>query len=346
MSSVVKNFVITFFVSLIIFGLLAYAIINSVSAMFAGPDNSAQTGESSAEEHETADNSDNPFTPVETVIDEEGNVVIIEPEAKLDDSFSILLVGTDYQPEVHHDYDLSEYNAIAGGFGVKERIVSADSIILVKVDRETKRFAFISLPSNIRVSVGGVYTTLGSVYDAKGIEFLREKVYGLTGIKADYYVAVGLDNMAAIIDELGGISYTVPVDMKYEDESQDLVIDLTRGNNHLDGTSAMHMLRYVKYADGDISRQSLILDFAQAMLKKFTDISYLEKAAVTYVALSTKLETNFTVDVLAKHLEIIFEYPNFTVVRLNYPGDILSENGITYLNPNLTQAINLFNEYR
>jgi len=347
LSSVVKNFIITFFVSLIIFGLLAYAIINGVGSFFAGEDHPPQSGEDSgAATGENQADPDNPFQPVETIIDEEGNVVVINPETTADDSFSILLVGTDYQPEVHKDYNLSEYNAGVIGFGVKERAINADSILLVRVDRETKRFTFITLPANIRVSVEGNYTTLGSIYDAKGIEFLRDKVYGLTGINADYYVAVGLDNMAAIIDELGGIPFTVPMDMIYEDASQDLIINLKRGNTTLDGTHAMQMLRYVSYADGDTSRQSLIVDFAQAMLKQFTAASYMDRAAVLYVTLSSKLETNMTVDDLTKHLEILFAYPEFTAEELIYPGETVYDEGKTYLTPNLTQAINLFTPYR
>lgn len=347
LSSVVKNFIITFFVSLIIFGLLAYGIIHGVGSFFAGDKNPIQSGddtESSVDE-ETND-PDNPFQTLETIIDEEGNVVVMNPNPIVDDSFSILLVGTDYQPDVHKDYDLSEYNAGVIGFGVKERTVNADSILLVRVDRETKRFTFITLPSNIRIALGGSQTTLGSVYDAKGIEFLRDKVYGLTGINPDYYLAVGLDNMAAIIDELGGIPFTVPVDMLYEDSSQDLTIKLKRGTTTLDGSAAMQMLRYVSYADGDISRQSLIVDFAQALLKQFTAASYLDRAAVLYVTLFSKLETNFTVDSLTKHLEILFDYPEFTVEELTYPGEKIYEDGKVYLNPNLTQAINLFNAYR
>lgn len=72
-------------------------------------------------------------------------------------------------------------------------------------------------------------------------------------------------NLTKVIDIIGGISYMVPTDMTYNDESQDLSISLKKGQQTLSGDKALQMLRYCSYSDGNISRMSLGVDFIKAI---------------------------------------------------------------------------------
>ena len=73
---------------------------------------------------------------------------------------------------------------------------------------------------------------LGDVYAERGVEYLCGKVSGLTGLEIDYYASLDVGSIASVVDKIGGVSYYIPEDMKYEDPDQDLVIDLKKGTNH------------------------------------------------------------------------------------------------------------------
>ena len=159
MLSAAKNFAITFAASALIFGIIAYfvagAVENGITA--AGNDTGLTT------ESGTGDNADVNFVYVtdengEAVTDENGfpvtEIKTDEPPADDDikgNSFNMLLIGTDYQPAVLDDYDLTAYNENVSGFKVKERTINADTIILVRVDKEMKSFIFLPIPSNTQV---------------------------------------------------------------------------------------------------------------------------------------------------------------------------------------------------
>ena len=55
-----------------------------------------------------------------------------------------------------------------------------------------------------------------------------------------------IDNQALIklVDVVGGVDFYVPMDMKYDDPSQDLYINLKEGQQTLNGDKAEQLLRY------------------------------------------------------------------------------------------------------
>jgi LCP family protein required for cell wall assembly len=347
MSSVIKSFVVTFCVSLLIFGLMSYAIVTNVDNVFSSSDtDTADTGQTSGPSETAPDSGTVTANTPQT--DTEGNIIDSgtsdTTKTPADNSFTVLLVGTDYQPDILNDYDVAEKNKGITGFPIKAREITADSIMLIKIDSETKEFVFSMLPSNMKVQTDGNDVKLGSLYSSKGIDYLRDKVTAMTGMPIDYYAVVPVGGLAAIIDELGGISFTVRTDMNYEDESQQLSIHIPKGSRMLSGTDAVNMLRYRSYPDGDTSRRALISTFAGAILKKLTDPSYLAQANSLYTSASQYVETDFTLTDLTIHLELIFSYPEFTTTDLTYPGTAAGSD--TYFEPDLTAAIKLYRSYR
>ncbi len=336
MSSGFRNFVVTLIVSLMLFGGLSYFIINSIGGIFSGDEG----------EYSETDN-DNELEPYESssALDTTVNETPVSPVG-YDDSFTILFVGTDYQPFIHNDYDVTEINKDRSGFPIQARSVNADSIMVMHADRYKNTYMFSTLPSSMQVSVDGAPAALCEIYNMKGIEYLKDIVHAYTGLNIDYYAAVSVGGMADIIDAVGGITYTVPVDMFYTDESQELEIALSKGNQKLNGEDAVNMLRYCSYTTGDVSRRQLLVQFAKAMFKKLATKDNLAGAAGLYTSLATHVETNFTLTDLTRHLEIIFAYPDFTSVELTYPGSLRNDPDGSYFEPDISSAITLYKDYR
>ena len=80
-------------------------------------------------------------------------------------------------------------------------------------------------------------------------------VADIIGYRPDGYMLITLDAFVDIVDLMGGVEFDVPMDMFYEDSSQDLFIDLKEGKQTLDGYAAMGLVRFRKgYYDQDLGR--------------------------------------------------------------------------------------------
>lgn len=341
MSSVVRNFIVTFCASLLIFGIIAYVILSNVGAVFGDSPVAADPSESSPPSDGIDDDtSDGANEGDETDASGEGG------ETAITDSFTFLLIGTDYMPETHTDYDVTALNSSGTGFPIKAREISADSLILVHCDSAKKIFMFTTLPSDMRVTIDGGQTTLSRAYAKKGADFTARLVTAMTGIPVDYYALTSLEGFAKLIDSVGGVTFTVPTDMSYTDESEPLVIDIKRGNQTLDGVTAADMLRYVNYTDGDSSRRAMAVTFAKSLLKKLAIPTNMPLASQLYNDYAQYVETNFTLTDLAAHLDLIFSYGDYTSIDLTYPGLPENDGGIIDFVPDLDAAITLYKDYR
>ncbi len=241
--------------------------------------------------------------------------------------FTAILVGTDHQPEV------------TPGAGV-----DTDTIIFVTVSESKKSFVYMSLPSNMQVYVDSKATTLGEVYQAKGVGYLAEKITGLTGISVNYHAVVSMGNLAQIIEKLGGIEYSVPVKMDYEDPTQGLVISLEKGRQTLTGEDAVKMLRY--RSDSFTDRIKRNLYFLQEIVGTYASPDQKANATELYVMLAPYVTTNFTQNDLVKYLDLIWSYSDYAEVTLDYPGTYETDGDETIFIPNTDKAVEMLAEYK
>ena len=326
-----RNFLITLIVSLLVFGFLGYTICGFAADKLhwnegTSPDDTGKVP---------------PVTGGETRAPSETD----EGELKRS-SFTVLLVGSDYQPDVFDDYDLTELNEEVTGFPVKERRITADSIVLLHVNGEKNELSICSIPSETRVTDKGIVKTLGSVYGECGIEYLNEKLNGMTGIRIDYYVSVAIPGMKAIIDEIGPITFNVPVDMEYTDPSEGpdgYEIRLRHGIQRLDGEKALMLLRFNGYRDNGSSRRETGINFLKAVLSKLTtDPTAYARAGELRETFAEYVETNFTEVALTEELDLIFRYPDMKISSITYPGSVTVSEGTVYYEPDITEGRELF----
>lgn len=342
-----RNFAITFLVSLLIFSALAYFLADFAMENFAGGFTSDTEEETSA-----AEETEGVFNPFDTADDPVTSTI-------QGSSFNFVLVGLDYQKDVFDDYheSMSDYlaKALAGAQddGVGQmlsyemtRDISADAVIVGRVDKEDHRLVLTALSGNTRVFVDGVHTSLGSVFMDKGIDFFLGKVSAMTGFAFDYYAVVSIPTMESIIDNLGGLSFKVPCDMEYEDPVEGLTISVKEGSQWLSGEKAMQVLRYVGYEDKDISRMGILREMAASMLTSINKITTLANAPDLYKNLKNGISTNLRLADFTDNLDLIFRIGDFEVVDYAYPGKMTVENGDPMFVPDTTKAIAALLKYR
>ncbi len=300
------TFGITFCISFLIFGIVAYIIMS----MFFGP----------AEKKEPQDTSE----AEDMVI---GFEDAINTEASDGNSFTALLVGTDYQPKV-----------------TPKAPSRADAIVLVRFSCETDTVVYMNIPAVTRTTVDGIDSTLSKAYTDKGIEYLTEKIQGLTGLQINYYAIASVAIFDDIINSLGGVEYPVPINMEYEDKEQNLVIDLKKGKQVLNGSDAIDMLRYC--SDSYSDRMLRNVQFIRALVEKYTQTSLKNEANILYSTVFENLVSNFEEKDLIKYIDTIYNYSSYEGKVLTYPGDFKNEGSNIYFEPQTGEAIEMLAEYK
>lgn len=382
----IKSFIITFCVAILIFGLVAWLVVGRVSETFGLIDSSEITSASESNYFpETPNENESIFSPDTEIpeIDSSDESKISDYESTYDpenikgSSFTMLLIGTDFLPDVLTDYSQKLYLLAEGKkaaenvtndavvteskiseasaeteaeielpFGYKTRTITTDAIMLLRIDKERGEIMFSPIPGNLKVQSAGVYTKLGDIYINRGVEYLCGIVTTYTGLTIDYYAVVDPDGLEKIIDSIDGIRYYVPQNMEYTDEVQELNISLKMGTNDLTGKEVVDMLRFVSYPDGDTSRMKLAADFLKAFIAKMTEDKWYEKIPDLYIALVNNVETNFSLTDLIEHLDLIFAYSDLTPVTLMYPATKVSFDGEICLEPSYSQALSQYKIYK
>ena len=212
----------------------------------------------------------------------------------------------------------------------------SDSMLLLRFDPQEERVSVLSIPRDTRVNIEGHGVRKINHANEYGGPALTASVASelLDGIEIDRYVRVNVQGVEKLIDALGGVTVNVPKDLKYNDFSQHLYIDLKKGVQHLDGDKAMQFLRY-RYDDyGDISRvqrqQMLMRSAVEQTLKPATVVKIPKILSV----IQSHLDTNLTVKELMALSNFAAQIDRSNVKMMMLPGDFNSaDEAVSYWLP-------------
>ena len=225
----------------------------------------------------------------------------------------------------------------------------SDTNILVCFDQPNKKISLVSLPRDTLLHHEWASNKLNYAYAKGGTALLRQEVENLLGIPVDFYVTVNLKGFIALVDQLGGVDFEVPVDMDYDDPYQNLHIHYSKGMQHLNGQQAMEVVRWRKnndgtgYATADIGRidtQQAFLKVVAQQLLKIDNVPAMAKVFFKYV--KTDLTTGNLVWLGTEALSMGMDAVSFHTL----PGDgtgYYRKESVYVVDPEATLA--LVNEY-
>lgn len=211
--------------------------------------------------------------------------------------------------------------------GVDEDGMRTDTIILLSYDLDDNRMDLLSIPRDTRMYIGKKYQKINAAYSLsqngkrKGPQGTIEAVTRLTGVPINYYVEFSTDAFRKMIDALGGVEFDVPQRMYYTDKGQKLYIDLQPGLQTLDGEKAEQLVRFRKYAQGDIGRVEMQQNFIRAVAEQKLNLGILTKLPDIFKTLQSEIKTNFTVMDIMKYLPNLKELSSENVVFHQLPGE-------------------------
>ena len=203
---------------------------------------------------------------------------IIRTETKVDEETG---EETSVEVEVPASHKEGFYNILI--VGTDEEGSRTDTIMIARMDVKSHTVALLSIPRDTLITGNYSVPKINSVYGAagkgeRGIQALKSKLAQLLGFEVDGYAIVNLDAFIELVDLVEGVEFDVPMNMDYDDPTQNLHIHLQAGVQHLNGEQAMGLVRFRKgYASQDIMRTQVQQQFLQALAKKCLSVVNLSK---------------------------------------------------------------------
>lgn len=189
--------------------------------------------------------------------------------------------------------------------GVDDR-GSADTIFTYEMSEEGKA-TILSIPRDTITADGQRISTL--LARENGDEKLIQTVSEITARPVKDYVRMDLTAVEAVIDALGGVTFTVPQDMYYSDPYQDLFIDLKAGKQTLSGKDAVGLLRYRRgYPEGDLKRIEVQQTFLLELFRQKCNPAYLKEIPAVMDAIKGHVTTNLIAEDVVKYGEELYHF--------------------------------------
>ncbi len=211
--------------------------------------------------------------------------------------------------------------------GVDKDGLRTDTIIVASYDLDNGKIDMLSIPRDTRMYVGRGYQKINAAHalrqngNKKGVNGTIEAVTRLTGIPINYYIEFTCEAFRKTVDAFGGVEFDVPERMYYTDKTQDLYIDLEKGLQLLDGDKAEQLVRFRKYADGDIGRVKVQQDFVKEFARQHLSVSSIKKIPGIYKTLQEEYKTNLTVMEIAKYIPNLKDLSTDNITMYQLPGE-------------------------
>lgn len=184
------------------------------------------------------------------------------------------------------------YNMLILGVDVEAKLT--DVMMLCQIDPVDHKVSMLSIPRDTRVKLGSRNIKINSSFSHGGVEQVIDCVKDLTGLPVHHYFLINTKAFRDTIDALGGVYFTVPRKMDYEDPLQNLYIHLERGYQLLDGDKAEQLVRFRRYTNGDIDRIKVQQDFIRELIEQKLTAAYILKIPEVYKIIADNSSTDMT----------------------------------------------------
>ncbi|MBE5812615.1 MAG: LytR family transcriptional regulator [Clostridiales bacterium] len=224
-----------------------------------------------------------------------------------------------------------------------------DFIMVVQYNPTTKRVSALSIPRDTKV-IGSIDGKINSSYaKRKKMDDLIDRVQEVTSVPIDNYILLETKVVAEMVDAVGGITYDVPFDMKYDDNSQNLHINILKGKQTLDGENVVKFLRFRKNNDktiqwGDIQRIDLQQDFIKEAVKQVVTPEIIPKLPELIKLGLSMVKTDISYGEMIKYANDVLTF-NMDNLRMEVlPGEAGYVDGLSYYIADTKKTITLVEE--
>ena len=198
----------------------------------------------------------------------------------------------------------------------------SDTMLLARFNPDDDQVSLLSIPRDTRVDIPDVGTTKINAANYWGGAELAAQVVSntLNSVPVDRYVRINSGAFRELVDVVGGIEVFVPFAMQYEDQTQNLQIDLEPGLQTLNGEQAEGFIRYRNHNLGDIGRMQRQQMLLKALQQKFTHPFALAKVPQVLSVLQKHIDTDLSMGEILALIQFGLQRQNEQFRMVLLPG--------------------------
>lgn len=247
---------------------------------------------------------------------------------------------------VGHDQNtkknLGEFKVLILGISTdQENVDLTDTIMVASYNPNTQKATLLSIPRDTYTGKNPAkatsYEKINALYNRKHRpDETLEAVNEITGLNIQYYVVVKTEALIKLVDVIGGITFDVPINMDYDDTSQNLHIHLKAGEQKLDGDKAEQLVRFrhnnngtsypEEYGDNDTGRMRTQREFIMQVVKQTAKPENIFKLGEILDVAKQYVITNIDFNVAKDYIPYVVEFNTDNLLTAILPGTNTNKN--------------------
>ncbi len=223
----------------------------------------------------------------------------------------------------------------------QEEVDLTDTIMVASYNPNTQKATLLSIPRDTYTGKtparATAYEKINALYSRKHRpDETLEAVNEITGLNIQYYVVVETEALIKLVDVIGGITFNVPIDMDYDDPTQDLHIHLKAGEQKLDGNKAEQLVRFrhnnngtsypEEYGDNDTGRMRTQREFIMQVVKQTAKPENIFKLGEILDVAKEYVITNINFNVAKDYIPYVVEFSTENLLTDTLPGVNTNKN--------------------
>lgn len=210
-----------------------------------------------------------------------------------------------------------------------------DTIMVASYNPKKQTAALLSIPRDTFTGKNKNKATASEKINAlyqKSVDKTLNAVNEITGLNIEKYIVVENKALVQLVDAIGGVEFDVPIDMDYDDVTQDLYIHLSKGYQRLDGEQAEHLVRFRKnnngttysteYGDNDIGRMRTQREFLKAVAEQTMKFKNITKIGEFIDIFKQNVKTNITDwEEIKKYIPYAINFDTSSLEATALPGE-------------------------
>ena len=238
--------------------------------------------------------------------------------------------------------NLGEFRILILGISTdQEGVDLTDTIIVASYNPNTQKATLLSIPRDTYTgntpSKATAYEKINALYSRKHrADETLKAVNEITGLNIQYYVVVKTEALIKLVDVIGGVTFNVPIDMDYDDLSQNLHIHLKAGEQMLDGDKAEQLVRFrhnndwttypEEYGDNDTGRMRTQREFIMQVVKQTAKPENIFKLGEILDIAKEYVVTNIDFNVAKDYIPYAVEFNTDNLLNAVLPGENTDKN--------------------
>ncbi|MBA9087518.1 LCP family protein required for cell wall assembly [Fontibacillus solani] len=180
----------------------------------------------------------------------------------------------------------------------KGEIPRSDTMLVASIDPVSKKGYLFSIMRDTYTKIPDHGSDRINTAITHGPNTAMKAVSDLLGIPIQYYVYTDFQGFIELVDAVGGVDFYVEKDMKYTSkaDNHEYDIDLKKGFQHLDGTTALQYVRFRHDAMSDYTRTERQRNFLTAVAEKMKSTTSIMKLPSILEKMNPYIDTNLSVE--------------------------------------------------